>query len=207
MAAGQFVDALGLDERRVHIEADEAAHAAVHVVLLEGEVHAAVLGQGHELLLEGGLVVQGAADGELHAGADVALRMLDAHAARQALDGVDVQAVPCDNLGGRLDLPGAEAAADGGEDVAVAALAAHPVLVLVVGDRFKADGDAHLGGLEKELLHHLTGGLLFDADENAQGEGAVDVRLADVQDLSVVLGEDGHDLGGKADTVCPGYAN
>ena len=39
VALGQFVDTLGLDERGVHVEADESAHAAVHVVLLVGAVH------------------------------------------------------------------------------------------------------------------------------------------------------------------------
>ena len=35
----QLVDALRLNERGVHIEADETAHTAEHVVLLEREVH------------------------------------------------------------------------------------------------------------------------------------------------------------------------
>ena len=35
----QFVDTLRLDERRVHIETDEATHTPEHVVLLEREVY------------------------------------------------------------------------------------------------------------------------------------------------------------------------
>ena len=39
VALSQFVDTLCLDERRVHVKTDEAAHASEHVVFLEREVY------------------------------------------------------------------------------------------------------------------------------------------------------------------------
>ena len=207
MTAGELIDALGLDERGVHIKADEPAHAAVHVVLLEGEIHAAVGGKGHELLLEGAFVFQRAPDGEFHAGADIPFRVLDAHTAGEAFDGIDIEAVAGDDLCGRLDLPGTEAAADDRKDVAVLALAAGPGLVFVVGDGLEADVHPNLGGFEQEFLHHLPRRFVVYSDEDAQRQGTVDVGLADVQDLGVVPGQDGHDLRGKAYTVFAGNAN
>ena len=207
VAAGEFINAFCLNERGVHIKADEPAHAAVHVVFLEGEVHAAVGGKGHELLLESAFVFQRAADGEFHAGTDVALRVLDAHAAREALDGVDIEAVTGDNLCGRLDLTGTEASADDREDVAVFALATGPGLVFVVGDGLEADVHANLRSLEQEFFHNLAGGFVIYADEDTQGKGTVNIGLADVQDLCVIPGQDGHNLCGKANAVFAGNAN
>ena len=37
---GQFVDNFRFNEGGIHIKADESAHTAVHIVLLEREVHA-----------------------------------------------------------------------------------------------------------------------------------------------------------------------
>ena len=51
VALGQFVDALGLDKCRVHVEADESAHSTEHVVTLEGKVYLHFLRQVHELRL------------------------------------------------------------------------------------------------------------------------------------------------------------
>src|SRR5574344_2808397 len=45
---GQFIDAFRLDERRVHIKADETAHTAVHVITLEREVYLIFGGEMHE---------------------------------------------------------------------------------------------------------------------------------------------------------------
>ena len=210
VTAGQFVDALRLDERRVHIEADEAAHAAVHIVLLEGEVHAGLRAHGHQVLLEGLplLIRKEAAERKLHAGAHVLFRMLDTHAARKALNGVDIEAIAADHLRGGMDLRGAEAPADDGEDVAVAALAAGPGLIIVVRNGRKANADAaQLRGLEKEFLHHLAGMGFIDTDEDAHGKGIVDDGLAKVQDLGVVLGQNGHNGCGESDSVLAGNAD
>ena len=51
VALSQLIDALGLDERRIHIEADEAAHTPKHVVALEREVHLHFRRQPHQFRL------------------------------------------------------------------------------------------------------------------------------------------------------------
>ena len=48
---GQFVDTFRLNQRRVHVEADETAHSAVHVIPLERKVYAHVGRHFHQLFL------------------------------------------------------------------------------------------------------------------------------------------------------------
>ena len=132
MAAGQLVNAFGLNKGRIHIKADQPAHAAVHIVLLEREVHARIGRQRHQFLLESGLIFQRSADRKLHTRAHIALRVLDAHSACQSFDGIDIQLMAGNYLRRSLYLLGTQASADGGKDVAVLALTACPTLIIVV---------------------------------------------------------------------------
>ena len=47
----QLVDTLRLDQRGVHIEADQAAHPAEHIITLEGKIDLHLLRQLHQLRL------------------------------------------------------------------------------------------------------------------------------------------------------------
>ena len=51
IAFRQFIDTLGLYQRGIHIETDQAAHAAEHIILLEREVNLHLLREFHELRL------------------------------------------------------------------------------------------------------------------------------------------------------------
>ena len=51
VALRQFVNTLGLYQRGIHIETDQAAHAAEHIILLEREVDLHLLRKFHELRL------------------------------------------------------------------------------------------------------------------------------------------------------------
>jgi len=96
------------------------------------------------------------------------------------------------NLCSRTDLRGAEASAYDRENVAVLALAARPGLVVVVCNGLKANGHAKFRGLEKEFLHNLPRRSLVYADEDSKGQRAMDIGLADVQDLGVITRQDIH---------------
>ena len=102
----QFVDALGLNKCRVHIEADESAHTAVHVVLLEREVDLHLVRYVHQFLLHGSSIGRCAAERELDAGAPVVFRVLYAHATCESEYGVDVQSLLRYNLCCSLNLLG-----------------------------------------------------------------------------------------------------
>ena len=54
---GKLVDHLGLDERRVHIEADQAPHPAEHAVLLEGDVHMVLVRYADDMSLHRHLIL------------------------------------------------------------------------------------------------------------------------------------------------------
>ena len=204
VAAGQFVYALRLDEGGVHIEADEAAHAAVHIVLLEGEIYTHFRAHGHQVLLHGLFVIgtQETAEGKLHTGPDVLFRMHYAHAAGEALDCVYVQPVAADYIRGGLNLPCAEGSADDGEDVAVPPLPAGPCLIVFVRYGSKANADAaQLRGLEEKFLHHLAGMGFIYPDQDSHGKSIVDNRLAQIQYLSVIFGQNCHYRCGKSYAV------
>ena len=51
VALRQFVNTLGLYQRGVHIETDQAAHTTEHIILLEREVDLHLLRKFHELRL------------------------------------------------------------------------------------------------------------------------------------------------------------
>ena len=93
VALRQFVNTLGLYQRGVHIETDQAAHAAEHIILLEREVDLHLLRELHELRLHLLTVGRFATQGELDAGTRVFAWILDALTTCQSKDGVDIQSL------------------------------------------------------------------------------------------------------------------
>ena len=89
----QFIDTLGLYQRGVHIETDQAAHAAEHIILLEREVDLHLLREPHELRLHLLTVGRFATQGELDAGTRMFAWILDALTTCQPKDGVDIQSL------------------------------------------------------------------------------------------------------------------
>ena len=67
-AFGQLVDALGLNQCGIHIEAYQAAAAAVHCVFLKGDIEAFTRGDFHESALHFVAVDRSAAHRKLDAG-------------------------------------------------------------------------------------------------------------------------------------------
>ena len=80
---GKLVYALRLNERRIHIEADETTHAAVHIVFLERKVNLHVRRYPHKLFLHGSPVDGSASKGELYACTYIPFGVHDAYSASQ----------------------------------------------------------------------------------------------------------------------------
>ena len=170
VALGQLVDALRLYQCGVHIEADQSAHTAEHIVTLEREVYLHLLRQLHQLHLHL-LAVSGlAAQRELYAGTGVLGWVLDALAPCQSQDAVYVQSLVGQYARGTLYLACLQLPAQHHQYIAILALVAHPVFVLIVTDGSEADVHAQFGGLEEQFFHHLSRVHLIHADEDAQRE-------------------------------------
>ena len=209
VTGGQFVDAFGLNQRGVHIEADEAAHAAIHVVLLERAVHRHLAAHLEQFALHHVAVARRAAQGELNAGlVACGVGVFGVFGQRRTSgetpDGVDVESLLGDDFRHGFQLLGREASAQHGEDVAVLALTSHPGVVVFVGDGEEAHVDAQLRRLEQHVLHQRTAVLLVHADKQSEGERLVDVGLSDVHDVGVVLGEYAHDACSESGPVFAG---
>ena len=169
VALGQLVDTLRLDERRVHIETDQAAHATEHVVFLEREVNLHLLRQFHQFRLHL-LAVDGfATQRELYAGPHMFCGIHNAFTTCQAKNGVDVQSLVCQDTCCRLNLTGFQLSAQHHENVAVLALVAHPVFVFLVADGRETDVDTQFRGLEQQFLHGQTRFHLIHTNQDAQG--------------------------------------
>ena len=177
---GQFVNDFRLDEGGVHVEADEAAHAAVHVVQLEGEVYLQFRSHLHQLGLHLFAVFRGATDGKLDAGFGLGLGFIQRNAARQTLDGIDVHPLFGENTCSCGNLAGRELAAQEGQDISVLALHVHPVFVLFGADGVEAYGYTQGGSFEEQFLHDEAGMLFLGLAKNAERKGAVYVGLADI---------------------------
>ena len=74
-------------------------------------------------------------------------------------------------------------------DISVFALAQHPSVILLVGNRCKADVYIKLRGLKQQLLHNLPRAVGRRHKQDAEGKRTVDVRLTDVKNKGVVARE------------------
>ena len=198
----QLVDHLDLDERRVHVEDDEAPVAPKEVVRLEGHVHLLgpadleqVVAQPREV---GGLPPQG----ELDAGPPVGVGLPQGEAAREPGDAVDVDPVGGDDAGDAGEYAGAQLAPEQGHDVAGLPLQADPLLVGLLVDRREVNAEPQLVRLEEQVLQHRAGaGGRRQLQQHAEGEVVVDHRLADVQYVDGVVRQHVGQCGRQAGVV------
>ena len=103
---GQFINHFRFNQRRVHIEANEAAHPAVHIVQLEREIHFQFGCQFHQLFLHGNTVFRSATNGKFDAGACTRFAFVQRDTSCKALDGIDIHALLCKNTGNGRYLTG-----------------------------------------------------------------------------------------------------
>ena len=197
----QLVDHLGLDQRRVHVEADKPARTAEHVVLLERYVHAQLGRQLQKARLHTLLVVRIPSHRQLDARLGSPRVLVERNTARQAQDRVDIESLLGHDARYGGDLLGRQLAAEHGNDVAVLALHADPLLVLLDGDRLKAYLNAELVGLEQQILHDIARADRVGLEQNAHREGLVDVGLTDIQNRRVVAREDVGQRRGEAGLI------
>ena len=104
-------------------------------------------------------------------------------------------------------LPGTQAAAYHRQDVTVLSLTPGPALIIHVRNGFEAYAHPQFRRFEKQFLHHLAGILLVYPNQNTQRQRAVDIGLADVQNLRIVTGQDAHDGGREPHLVLSGNPN
>ncbi len=161
--------------------------------MLEREVDSHFLRHTHQFGLQGGSVSGVSAKRELYASPHVAFRSLDAHSARQAEDGIDVEPLFGNDFGRCGYLPRRERAPDNRQDVSVLPLSVDPILVLFIADGRKTDVHAQFCGLEEQFLHHLPRVDFVEAHQDAERQCGVDVSLSDVEHLRAILGQDAHD--------------
>ena len=204
----QLVDALGLDKRRVHIEADEAAAAAVHVVLLERHVEAQLIADAHKLGLHRLLVDRIATHRKFDTGALWSFAVVgDGNTARETLDVVDVQPLLSHNATDGGNLLRSDFPAENGDDIAVFALQAHPFLVIVDGDRGVVDAHAHFCGFEKQFLHDFAAEVAGGLEKNAQRKAVVNVALTDIKNCGAEFSKNAGEGGSHTRLVVAGNAD
>ncbi|MNE44267.1 hypothetical protein D3C80_1384870 [compost metagenome] len=118
---------------------------------------------------------------------------------------VDIQAVLGGNGADPLQLLGRHLAGQQGHDMPRLALAADPLLVIRLGHRGEAHLLVELVGGEQQILEHR--GALFgrrNLNQNAEGQGVVDHRLADIEDIHPALGQHTGNCGSQTGTVFAG---
>ena len=92
-----------------------------------------------------------------------------------------------------------------GDDVAVLALPADPVVVVLFRNGSETDHHSQLRCLEQQLLHDVARFVRRSPEQDAQRQRLVDVGLADVEDEGVVACEYFGERRGHARLVFAGY--
>ena len=108
--AGQFVDDLGPNQRRIHVERHQATMPPVDGVVLERDVDVVACGQRHERRAELGLARQDAGRAEFDTHARSAGRWRQRRPLRQTVDAIDIQARVSDRAAdvGQVHRPSAQ---------------------------------------------------------------------------------------------------
>ncbi|MCY1444557.1 hypothetical protein D9M71_610350 [compost metagenome] len=115
---------------------------------------------------------------------------------------VDVQAVLGGDGAHPLQLLGGHLAGQQGDHVAALALAADPLLVVGLGNRRETHLLVQLVGGKKHILEYgRCFGAVRNFHQDAERQGVVNHRLADVQDVHAALGEHAGDGRGQARAV------
>ena len=202
---GQLVDDFGLDQRRIHVEYRQAAVAAEQVIFLEGNVDAQRLRQGEEIGTQGLGIARHPTHGYLDRRLALVGVGVQRHPGRQPLDAFDRQAVLADHRTDPLQLLGGDLAAEQGHHMARLTMAVGPVLVVRLGNRRITGLQVQLVGLG---LHTLQQGschfVVRDIDQDAERQGAVHDRQADVEDTHTALQQDAGDCRSETGTVLTG---
>ena len=181
---GQLVDHFSLDQRRVHVEHGQAPVAAEQVIFLEGDVDAQLLGQGEEVRAQGLGITRLAAYGNLETGLALLARGIQRHPSGQALDALDGQAVLADHSTDPLQLLRCHFAAEQRHDMACLALAVGPMLVVGLGNGRVAGLQVQRMSFGLNALQQVGGHFVVrDIDQNAEGQGAMHHRQADVENV------------------------
>ena len=175
---------------------------------MKRDVDAGLLGDVEQLGTHAPVVGERAGHRHLHAGARVDVRILQRDAAGEARDHVDVEAVGRDDRGDLADLLRGELAPQQRDDSARPPLLVDPRLVAVGFHRREVDGDAQPVPGKEQILEHGRGRLrVGNLHQQAQREIVVDDRLADVQDVDVMLGQHRGQFGKQAAPVFAGHVD
>ena len=184
----EFVDNLGFDERGVHIEADEAAATAVHVVLLHRDIKLHLGSHLHEVALHLFLIERVAAHRKFHARLGQRLLLVgEGHTSREALNAVDVHPLLCHHIRHLCHLLGSEFTSEDGDDISVFPLHTHPLGVVFHRDRGEANLHIQFVSLEEQLLEDFARALAVGFEQDTEGEVVVDVCLTDIENLCIIF--------------------
>ena len=150
-------------------------------------------------------VVHRAAHAYLDAGSSAHRQPFQRHPTGKPPYGFDVEAVVARDGRHRRKLLGGHALRHQRDDVAWLALPGHPLGVTRLVDGREAHRHVLLVGLEQQfLLHRRRIGTVGNLDEQTQAQGIVDDRLADVEDVHLILSQRGCQHGHQARLIDPG---
>lgn len=205
---GQLVDHFGFDQCRVHVEHRQTTVATEQRILLEGDVDVQLLGDAEELGAQGLRISRLATYRELDAALALLGRGVQRDTTREAIDMVDVQPVLGGDRADPLQLLGSHPPGQQGDDVPGFALAFDPILVVGFGNRGKPHLLVEFVTRKLDVLEHRRGLLgIRNFDQDAKGQGVVNHRLTDVEDVHSTLCQDAGDGGGKTRAVFTGDVN
>ncbi|CAI8736232.1 NAD-specific glutamate dehydrogenase [Pseudomonas sp. IT-194MI4] len=187
---GQFVDDLGFNQRRVHVEHRQTTVTAEQRIFLEGDVDVQLLRNAEEFSPQRLRVSRFATHGKLDATLALVGRGVQRHAAGQTVDMVDVQTVFGGDRTHTLQLLGGHFAGQQGDDVAFLALVADPLLVILFGHRRETHLLLKLIAFEQDVFEHRVALLgVRNFNQDAERQGVVDHRLTDVENVHTTLGQ------------------
>ncbi len=205
---GEFVDDLGANQRRIHVERDEPAVTAVRGVVLKRDVYPVTHRQREQVAAERRFVGQRPGGCQFDAHPRHFQGRTERHASGQAVDAVDVQPGAGDRTAHVRQVRCRQRRAQHRHEIPALALGGHPRLVVL----FRGGGEAHLHaqlvgleqqfGQERRRLHGVG-----ELDEQPERERAVDHGLPDVEDARPGLGEDAGQGVGHTGAVGAGDVN
>ena len=206
-ALGQFVDHFGFDQRRIHIETDQPARPAEHIIGLKRNIHPHFGRKPHEFGLHPLAVARRTAHRQFDARFWSARIDIQRDTPREPQDRVDVQSLPGHHVRDRRDLLRAQLTAEHRDDVTVFPLHSHPVFVLFGGNRLETHLNAQFVGLEQQVLHDVAGPLGIGLEQDAHRQGLVDIGLPDIQDRRIVARQNIGQRRSQPRLVLPGNIN
>ena len=104
-------------------------------------------------------------------------------------------------------MPRSELTPQNGDNPAVLALTAHPLLILLDGDRCEPDFHTHIVGFEKQVLHNLARHIGGGAEKYAQRKSVMDVGLTDIENHCIIVRKNRSQRSRHTGFILPGYIN